>query len=341
MQYGVPITFEGQISRIGRDYASGYHGVRESELPGGTPHFPPVANGLDYLVSVVECLEADAPSPRDLKYAVLHLAAGAEVLLKARLQMEHWTLVFSHPGRAVRDEVENGTLTSCTPKEARERLENIVGIPVAKPDAEALDQLAKMRNALQHYGLVGSAANAQVIETLTAKVLGFLIPFLDDHILGRLTEDEQDEVEDELIRIRSGLHDIQAYATERLRTLAPKLGPLRSRTLECPECSQWAYVPSPIPLPDTRRPDRVYYVTTCYFCGIQHVDSETAAFQYLVNHTVYEYRNAAGETVYPSRPFVCPRCATSSLAPRARLVTDPAAEVGFCFRCAAPVSEAF
>ncbi|WP_062650095.1 hypothetical protein [Streptomyces maremycinicus] len=338
MHYGVPINFEGQISGIGTDYGSDSRVVRQSERPGGTPHFPPVSNGLDYLVSVVECLEADAPSPRDLKYVVLHLAAGAEVLLKARLQMEHWTLVFSHPGRAVRDEVENGTLTSCTPKEARERLENIVGIPVAKPDAEALDKLAKMRNALQHYGLVGQAANAQAIEMLTAKVLGFLMPFLDNHVLGRLTEDEQDEVEHELVRIRSGLRDIQAYAVERLRALGPQLGPLRSRTLECPQCSQWAYVPSPTPVPDTRRPDRVYYVTTCYFCEIQHVDSETAAFQYLVNHTVYEYRNAVGETVYPSRPFVCPRCATSSLAPRARLATDPDTEVDFCFCRAAPVS---
>lgn len=338
MHYGVPITFEGQISRIGTDYGSDDHAVRQSERPGGTPHFPPVANGLDYLVSVVERLEADVPSPRDLKYAVLHLAAGAEVLLKVRLQMEHWTLVFSHPGRAVRDEVENGTLTSCTPKEARERLANIVGIPVGKPDAEALDQLAKMRNALQHYGLVGPAANAPAIETLTAKVLGFLMPFLDNHVLGRLTEDEQGVVEHELVRIRSGLRGIQAYAVERLRALGPKLGPLRSRTLECPECSQWAYVPSPTPVSDTRRPERVYFVTTCYFCEIQHVDSETAAFQYLVNQTVYEYRNAVGEAVYPSRPFVCPQCATSSLAPKARLAADPDAEVYFCFRCAEPVS---
>ncbi|WP_261958315.1 hypothetical protein [Streptomyces nigrescens] len=32
-------------------------------------------------------------TPRDLKYAVLHLQAGTEVLLKARLRQAHWTLV--------------------------------------------------------------------------------------------------------------------------------------------------------------------------------------------------------------------------------------------------------
>lgn len=41
MHYGVPITFEGQISRLGTDYGSGDHAVRQSERPGGTPHFPP------------------------------------------------------------------------------------------------------------------------------------------------------------------------------------------------------------------------------------------------------------------------------------------------------------
>ena len=45
---------------------------------------PPVQNGLDYLKSAVEHLRGD-PGPRELKYAVLHLQAAAEVLLKVQL----------------------------------------------------------------------------------------------------------------------------------------------------------------------------------------------------------------------------------------------------------------
>jgi hypothetical protein len=52
-----------------------------------TVDFPPVTNGMDYLCSVVEHLTGN-PQPRDLKYAVLHLQAAAEVLLKARLARE-------------------------------------------------------------------------------------------------------------------------------------------------------------------------------------------------------------------------------------------------------------
>jgi hypothetical protein len=61
--------------------------------------FPPLLNGLDYLKSVIEHLR-DKPDQRNLKYAVLHLQAAVEVLLKARLIREHWSLVFEKPSAA-------------------------------------------------------------------------------------------------------------------------------------------------------------------------------------------------------------------------------------------------
>ncbi|MCE3034379.1 hypothetical protein [Streptomyces sp. CMSTAAHL-2] len=59
-------------------------------------HFPPVENGMDYLISVLEHLDGE-PSPRSLKYAVLHLQAATEVLLKARLIAFDWRLAFQKP----------------------------------------------------------------------------------------------------------------------------------------------------------------------------------------------------------------------------------------------------
>lgn len=72
---------------------------------GGQPDvdFPPIQNGIDYLLSVTNHLtHGDPPEPRDLKYAILHLQAAVEVLLKARLQREHWSQVFKNPGAATR-----------------------------------------------------------------------------------------------------------------------------------------------------------------------------------------------------------------------------------------------
>ncbi|MDH6544839.1 hypothetical protein [Streptomyces sp. SPB4] len=72
------------------------------ENNGGVPEasFPPVQNGIDYLADVTGHPGLGQPSPRNLMYAVLHLQAAAEVLLKARPVQEHWSLVSNDPGTA-------------------------------------------------------------------------------------------------------------------------------------------------------------------------------------------------------------------------------------------------
>lgn len=47
----------------------------------------------------------DGDEPPNLKYAVLHLQAAAEVLLKVRLMRTYWALVFKEPGTANLDAV--------------------------------------------------------------------------------------------------------------------------------------------------------------------------------------------------------------------------------------------
>ncbi|MGW2052241.1 hypothetical protein ACWCPF_45140 [Streptomyces sp. NPDC001858] len=211
---------QGLVERNGA-----YYQVRQAELAGDV-YFPPVRNGLDYLVSVAEHLEgASEPSARAMKYAVLHLAAGAEVLLKARLQMVHWSLVFANPGDATREALKNGTLTSCSPEETRKRLTNMAGIKFSQSEKDALSGLAKRRNALQHYGLVGEDAQAGKVESTTAQVLNFLIRFVGEHILEHIKdEEERRHAEIDMDRIRGGVRTIQGYIAERMKDLAPVLG---------------------------------------------------------------------------------------------------------------------
>ncbi|MET8209558.1 hypothetical protein ABZT51_26635 [Streptomyces sp. NPDC005373] len=308
--------------------------ILPAQLPGDHVHFPPVANGLDYLSSVVQHLQEDQGQvdARALKYAVLHLAAGAEVLLKARLQFAHWSLVFANPGKAKKTDLAEGTLNSCTPAEARERLVNIVEIPVSKRDAEALENLAKARNALQHYGLVGQAANRVTVENLTAKVLHFLIEFLDEHLLPCLDEQDQDRAEQDLEPIREGLITIRGYVEERLASLAPQLGPHRARTLQCPQCESWALVVKRRG-EDTELLD--FFNVCCLLCETYRAPDESAL----------KY----GMVILGRDPFspdkdgltaseMCPQCETRSLVRGAHLAAAPDMLADFCFDCAAVVS---
>ncbi|MFG2950467.1 hypothetical protein [Streptomyces adustus] len=209
-------------------------------------HFPPIANGLDYLLSATEHLApdlvGDPVSERALKYAILHLAAGAEVLLKARLQLEHWSLVFKDPGQATRKALESGTLTSCTPQETLQRLRDIAGVAIGDKDTRTLTQLAQHRNALQHYGLTGPTATVGSVEARTASVLDFLIRFLDEELLPALTPDELVSVQGEMTTIRRKLESIESFTRKRLKRLHADLEPVRAHTVRCGDCFQFTLV---------------------------------------------------------------------------------------------------
>ncbi|MDQ0687109.1 hypothetical protein QFZ56_006072 [Streptomyces achromogenes] len=91
-------------------------------------HFPALVNGLDFLVSAVGSLSGDdgQPGPRDMKYAVLHLQAAAETLLKARLEMHDPALVWTKVELFDQRKHEAGDFKSCGVKTAIERLRDTV-----------------------------------------------------------------------------------------------------------------------------------------------------------------------------------------------------------------------
>ncbi len=126
--------------------------------------FPPMENGLDYLTSVIEHLR-DEPDQRDLKYAVLHLQAAVEVLLKARLIRQHWSRVVTDPTIVSYPAFARGEFESIKLKETLARLTGI-GVEVPEPAKDQFRRLAKLRNKLQHFGL---EAQAIAIEDLAGR----------------------------------------------------------------------------------------------------------------------------------------------------------------------------
>ncbi|WP_326698253.1 hypothetical protein OG909_13425 [Streptomyces sp. NBC_01754] len=86
--------------------------AKKAEHPSPRPNVPhtPVTNGMDYLVSVFQHLTEGEkpPGARDLKYTVLHLQAATEVLLKARLVREYFSLIFADPTKATHDAWQKG-----------------------------------------------------------------------------------------------------------------------------------------------------------------------------------------------------------------------------------------
>jgi len=198
--------------------------------------FEPLENGLDYVESVVDHLVGN-PTPRDLKYAILHLAAAIEVILKARLGQEHWSLIFRTVDSAERSAFEKGDFESVGAAGAIDRLIKIVGLQFSDKDRVSIKRVIERRNRLQHHGLTASTQETQAV---AVAALNFLIGFVDRQMRGEPGQEEA-KVEATLNRIREALSGISNLVEIRMKSLKTQLE-AHHFVLECPACGQEALV---------------------------------------------------------------------------------------------------
>lgn len=288
--------------------------VAELHSPGVPMNFHPIPNGIDFLLTALDHLRQGArcssgPVPRELKHAVLHLQAAAEVLLKHRLQLEHWSLVFKNPGKARPEELADGSLTTCTLDEAIDRLRGVVGISLEDKYATALLKLARIRNALMHYGHAGKtrAVEAQAIE-----VFDFLLHFLDTQLVPALPESHRRAVTAEMEEPRRHLCTLQSFMTKRMQRIRVELERCTDRTVYCSVCSQWALVFG----------DRQ---ASCRFCG--------TGGGWPVDEIALEYSLRLQDGYRPNR-WACPECGhEGAQVCRAVTAAIPDKPVDLCFAC--------
>ncbi|MFI6375145.1 hypothetical protein [Streptomyces sp. NPDC050546] len=311
--------------------------------------FTPVRNGMDYLDRAVAGLTEGTtpPSDRELKYAVLHLQAATEVLLKARLIGEHWSLVFKRIADADFEKFKDGDFESCGTDDAIDRLSKIARVEIPEKARQAITKLAKDRNALMHYGLTGSA---YVVEARTAQVLDFLLEFINRELRPTLdrkfdqtfheggfkapvtpqmvndwlespqmlsAQRELQAVDHTMAELRLKLGRIEKLVDKRMKDLAGELGPVKDLTVHCPDCRQMALVVHD----DAVDPEPV----VCRFCLREFIDPETAAVEYIWR--------VAGED--NGQLEECPVCKNDCLVLGVVTVADTTEEIGLCFSCSA------
>ena len=83
--------------------------------------------------------------------SVIHFYAGIELLLKARLMAEHWSLVVSKRQDPDWRRLESGDFISVSLDEAAERLDKVVRSSLAKRELNVFRSLAKHRNRMVHF----------------------------------------------------------------------------------------------------------------------------------------------------------------------------------------------
>lgn len=274
--------------------------------------FDLLENGLDFIVSSINQLKSGRKE--ELKYGILHLSAGVDLVLKYRLSQEHWTLLFSKIDAASKEKLNSGDFTSVDSAGCIDRLQRIGGIEIDKKDVSQLKHLRERRNRLEHFGITESA---EALKSSSLIVLNFILNFINEHIDFL----ELDEIEKNLVdTIRGQFRDFEEFVQKRLNVIRPELENYKKvvAVTICPTCYQEALV-----IDDGAK---------CLFCGTSGDGEEMAenfVFQ-LLGISQYEAKDGGEYPVYE-----CSDCGAETL-----VHTNLSEEDGWiCFTCGTEWSE--
>lgn len=187
-------------------------------------------NALDYLRSAADFVGHD--TPQGWKYALLHLVAGIELLIKTRLYLEHWSLLFADVDSASREALEKGDFVSVDFRRAVERLSNIAGVELREDDRRRLIDLRRYRNQVQHFA-INVSRNSVV--SLLAFACHFCLDFTKENLEADLTDEQRTSLEE----IARNLVEFDEFVKVRLEEIKPRLAQAYT-LLDCPRCWQRA-----------------------------------------------------------------------------------------------------
>ncbi|WP_336772649.1 hypothetical protein [Paenibacillus sp. MMO-58] len=266
-------------------------------------------NGLDFIRSSITYLSR-SKEKNNIKYAILHLSAGVDLILKYKLSLEHWSLLFQKIDSANREDFHSGNFKSVDSKECVERLASICGIVLNEQTKKNFTHLRDRRNRLEHFEINESVL---ALKSSSMKVLNSILDFIND----QLSEEDLEEYDDLLRNIRIGLRDFREFIDKRMKLLAQDISEHKKNApvTNCPSCYQEALCIS-----DESR---------CLFCGYRETDAEKLANEYIweiLDESEYECVKNGGE--YPL--YSCIECGHETMVHLFPYIEDKG---WICFSC--------
>lgn len=246
-------------------------------------------NALDYLLLAGQM--AQEGTPRMLKHAVATLADGVELLLKARLEVYDWSLLFRNVDEANRAKFERGDFQSVTVEQAVKRLSGICEIEIEERHIEVLSALRRLRNQIRHFAVT---TDRTTVISLLVKAYGFAVDFAARHLEGELDE----EAGENLANLRRLLGEFEEFVVARTKEVQPILDDQTyAAHVDCPRCLQ-----------ETLYPDGGQ--ASCAFCGYS-ARGEAAASDYVDQYYNLPYKDRLIEQIIKD----CPECGASAAIP--------------------------
>jgi hypothetical protein len=271
--------------------------------------YPLLENGLDFLVSAVDHLGRS--SPRDLKYAVVHLAAGVQLVLKERLRQHDPAQLYAKPDDFDERDYRAGDFDGVKPKDLLQRLTELAKLDITPTHADLLDRLRIKRNAIEHFHVADTAASATAV---TSAALQFTLEFIDRELSdGHLTTAASTMLDE----IRGALPHLAHFVTQRWKAIDDQLLDVEP-VVECWHCGQHACV--------------LDAGAHCAFC-LAHTKPAEAADDYahlVLGESHYRTVKDGGDWIVST----CPECDVDSLVDQGPSGSQqPVPDQWVCFNC--------
>lgn len=214
-----------------------------------------VNNGLDFILKSLETIDN---SDEELKYSLLNLHPGIQLLLKEILYQKDESLIFHNINEYTADKLRTGNFVSVNYNLLIQRLKNECGIELGEKLTEKMNWLKNERNKAEHYQFVVST---DVLKSNLAQLLSYLLPFLKTEMIEKGYLDSDDE---RFTHIRGYLNEYDKYVDARLKLIEDEINAI-DVPLQCPICSQ----------------ETVNFIDStdafCYFCDEQ-IDNFTEEY---------------------------------------------------------------
>ncbi|MDF2865897.1 MAG: hypothetical protein K0R72_715 [Clostridia bacterium] len=194
-------------------------------------------NGLDFLISSInninyskECDES--LRKRYLKYSVLNLSSGIELVFKYKLVNEHWTYIFADMNKANKRELEEGDIKSVDSISNIERLKRFCNVCFSTEDERILENLRKRRNKMEHFKIKESI---EAVETIMYDSLSLVIKFIAEYINITNISDDEKELLFSIQKETQNLKEI-INAREKIIEATAKQDGVFDELVTCPNC---------------------------------------------------------------------------------------------------------